>query len=130
MAALWQAVSGMGFLVLLATWRGLLLIPLVVVGAVIARRGPAPARILLLLPLTWLAALTLLGGVSIPHPSGPAVGHAFAAGWIAILITGLIAPVFARQYSVVSRWTVAWLGLNFVAGVSSLAVIGLITFST
>jgi hypothetical protein len=125
-----QYASGMAFLVSMATFRGLGLAPLALFAWLVWRRPPKAARWLLLLPLAWIAALLLTGRVSIPYPSADQADLAFGAGYVALVVTGLIAPVAIWQIRGFSIPMAVWLALNLLFCLTTLAVTGLFLFST
>ncbi|MCR5875627.1 hypothetical protein LRS10_16460 [Phenylobacterium sp. J426] len=119
-------LSGFVVLLVMATWAGLLLPPMVGVGVLMVVRGRPAARWLLLLPIVWLAPLAAAMGISTAEQSAAATG----LGYLALAVCGLIAPTFAWHTRTLSALTVSWLGLNVLVTFTALALIGLFPFTT
>jgi hypothetical protein len=127
---IWKVIGATAWLAGMATWGGLLLLPLGVVAWLMIRRDPKAARWLFLLPLGWIAPLALATGMNIPYPTAPQVDRPVMAAWLSVVLCFLVAPAFAWERKMTSWRVIAWCALNLLCSLSALAVIGLMSFTT
>jgi hypothetical protein len=123
-------LSSLAWMVMMATWGGILLLAMLVVAGLVVWKSPRPARWLLLLPATWLVSLTLAMGISVPYPAAGESTPASVAAFAGLVGCCLIGPTFAWQTRTLSLLTVGWLVLNGLVTLSTLFLIGLIGFTT
>jgi hypothetical protein len=122
----WNIISATAWLATIATWSGVLLVPLAMLGWLIVRRDRAVARWLLLLPVAWLFPLGFATWISTPYPTAPPI----IAAWVAVVLCFLIAPVFAWERKVNSWRVIAWCVVNLLCSLSTLPVISFPVFTT
>jgi hypothetical protein len=126
----WNPVTGTLFLMLVTGWGGLLLLPMLVVGFRIVRKGPPAARWLLIEPVPWIVSLLLMTYVTVPHATAPQLDRAFTAWCVSMAASLAVGPAYAFARGLKSSWVIAWLALNLLVSASVLPVLGLIGFDT
>jgi hypothetical protein len=114
----------------LATFRGIGLVPLALFAWLVWRRPPKAARWLLLLPFAWVLALTMISRVRVPYPSADDANLAIGAAYLALVLTGLVAPVEIWRLRAFSIATAGWLALNLLFCLTTLGVTGLMLLTT
>lgn len=127
---LWKTAVATGELALMATWGGVLLAPLLVAGGAIAAKGPPLARWLLPIPVAWIVALALATNITAFAPTSEQVNPAFAAVYVALAASVAFGPAFVWWRGLASWRTTAWLAGNLLASLSTLFLIGLMSFTT